>query len=377
MGMVLIIGPWNFPWSLNLIPLIGAIAAGNTCILKPSEISPYTSAVLERLIDISGIDPECYSVVQGGVPEATELLKHQFDKIFFTGNGKVAKVVMKAAAEFLTPVVLELGGKNPTIIAPSANISLAAKRIAWAKTMNCGQCCTAPNYLMIPHTHEAAFIAEFSKVLQNFYPEGIAKSKDYSRIVNAHHFKRLHDILKTTSGEIKLGGEIIDPVDLLMEPTLISLGPVTEGKWRSDSTMQQEIFGPLLPYITYETLDQAIAVAQQMSDTSLGAFVFADDKAEQDAVLEATRSGGFCINEAFKNTLISAMPFGGVGQSGMGQYRGRYTVDCFLHKRPVVGNKGRWVEWLLGFRYPPFIGRDYKMVGSITPKPNFNRPAKL
>lgn len=194
--------------------------------------------------------------------------------------------------------------------------------------------------------------------------------------MNDRQFKRLHDILKTTVGEVKLGGEIIDPADLLMETTLISLGHVTEGKWKFDSTMQQEIFGPLLPYITYDNLDQALDVAKQVSDTSLGAYVFTEDKAEQLAVLEGTRSGGFCINEAFMNTVISGLPFGGVGQSGMGAYRGRYSVESFLHKRPVLGNKGGWVDWLLAFRFPPFLEKNYKMVMSVASQPKFPKPTE-
>lgn len=210
--------------------------------------------------------------------------------------------------------------------------------------------------------------------MKQFYPTGLSNSKDYSRIVNDKHFNRLLDILKTTSGKVKLGGEIIEPTDLLMETTLISLGHVTEGKWKSDSTMQQEIFGPLLPYVTYDTLDQALDIAKKVSDTSLGAYVFTEDKAEQLAVLEGTRSGGFCINEAFMNTVISALPFGGVGQSGMGAYRGKYSVESFLHKRPVLGNRGGWVDWLLAFRFPPFLEKNYKMVMSVVPQPKFSRP---
>lgn len=211
--------------------------------------------------------------------------------------------------------------------------------------------------------------------MKQFFPTGFSNSKDYSRIVNDRHFKRLHDILKTTVGEVKLGGEIIDPSDLMMETTLISLGHATEGKWKFDSTMQQEIFGPLLPYITYDTIDQALDVARQMSDTALGAYVFTEDKAEQLAVLEGTRSGGFCINEAFMNSVMMSMPFGGVGQSGMGAYRGRYSIESFLHKRPVVDNKGGWVDWLLAFRFPPFLDKNYRMVMTVSPRAKFSRPA--
>lgn len=379
MGIVLIIGPWNYPWNLNLIPLFGAIAAGNTCILKPSEVSPHSSASLERLFEISGIDQECYRVIQGAVPETTLVLKQQFDKICYTGNGMVGKIVSRAAAEFLTPVILELGGKNPTVIAPSANIPLTAKRIAWAKTLNSGQSCTAPDYLLIPRSLETTFITELSKTLKAFYPTGLKNSPDYSRIVNDRHFNRVHEILKTTSGEVKLGGEIIDPQDRLMEVTLISLGHVNEGKWRTDSLMQQEIFGPLLAYIIYDddNLASALDVVKKMSDTSLGAYVFAEKKAEQDLVLNNTRSGGFCINEAFMNTVISGLPFGGVGQSGTGVYRGKWSVLSFVHERPVLGNKGGWVDWLIGFRFPPFLESNYKVIKMGVPKPGFSRPSKL
>lgn len=377
MGVVLIIGPWNYPWNLNIIPLVGAIAAGNTCILKPSEVSPHSSAVLEKLFEISGIDRECYKVIQGGVEETTLVLKQQFDKICYTGNGMVGKIVSRAAAEFLTPVLLELGGKNPTVIAPSANIPLAAKRIAWAKSLNSGQSCTAPDYLLIPRSLESEFISELSKILKTFYPTGLKNSKDYSRIVNERHFNRVHEIFKTTTGEVKLGGEIIDPQDRLMEITLISLGHVTEGKWKTDSLMQQEIFGPLLAYVLYDddNINQALEVVKKMSDTSLGAYVFAEKKAEQDLVLNNTRSGGFCINEAFMNTVIAGLPFGGVGQSGTGAYRGKWSVLSFVHNRPVLGNRGAWVDWIIGFRFPPFLDNNYKMIKMAVPRPGFSRPA--
>lgn len=379
MGVVLIIGPWNYPWNLNLIPLIGAIAAGNTCILKPSEISSYTAAVMEKLFEVSGIDMECYKIIQGGVAETTEVLKQQFDKICYTGNGHVGKIVMRAASEFLTPVILELGGKNPTVIAPSANISLAAKRIAWAKSLNSGQSCTAPDYLLIPKSLEQPFIEELSKVLKSFYPTGLRNSPDYSRIVNSRHFNRVHDILKTTSGTIKLGGEIIDEKDRLMEITLISLGHINEGRWKTDSLMGQEIFGPLLGYLIYDddNLPSAVEVVKKVSDTSLGAYVFAEKKSEQDFVLNNTRSGGFCINEAFMNTVIAGLPFGGVGQSGMGAYRDKHSVLSFIHKRPVLGNKGGWVDWLIGFRFPPFLDKNYRIVKLAVPNPGFSRPSKL
>ncbi|KAF8427381.1 Aldehyde/histidinol dehydrogenase [Tirmania nivea] len=379
MGIVLVIGPWNYPWNLNLIPLIGAIAAGNTCIVKPSDISPHSSATLERLFEVSGLDKECYRVIQGAVEETTLVLKQQFDKICYTGNGMVGKIVSRAAAEFLTPVILELGGKNPTVIAPSANIPLAAKRIAWAKVLNSGQSCTAPDYLLIPRSLETSFITELSKVLISFYPTGLRNSPDYSRIVNDRHFSRIHDIFKTTTGEVKLGGEIIDPQDRLMEVTLISLGHVSEGKWRTDSLMQQEIFGPLLAYIVYDddNLTPALDVVKKMSDTSLGAYVFAEKKAEQNLVLNNTRSGGFCINEAFMNTIVAGLPFGGVGQSGMGAYRGKWSVLSFVHQRPVLENKGGWVDWLIGFRFPPYLESNYKVINMVVPKPGFSRPSKL
>ncbi|RPB18533.1 aldehyde dehydrogenase [Terfezia boudieri ATCC MYA-4762] len=378
LGVVLLIGAWNYPWNLNLVPLFGAIAAGNTCILKPSEISPHSAATLEKLFEISGMDKECYRVIQGAVPETTLVLKQQFDKICYTGNGAVGKIVARAAAEFLTPVILELGGKNPVIIAPSANIPVAAKRIAWAKSLNSGQSCVAPDYLVIPRSLETAFITEFSKVLNSFYPTGLRNSPDYSRFVNDRHFNRVHEILKTTSGEVKIGGEIIDPKDRLMEMTLISLGHVSEGKWETDSLMQEEIFGPPLAYIVYDdnNLASAVDVVRKMSDTSLGAYVFAEKKAEQDLVLNNTRSGGFCVNEAFVNSIIAGLPFGGVGQSGTGKYRGKWSILSFVHLRSVVVNNGGWVDWLIGFRFPPFLESNYKVLKMAVPSPGFSRPKK-
>jgi len=187
----------------------------------------------------------------------------------------------------------------------------------------------------------------------------------------------VHEILKTTSGEVKLGGEIIDRQDRLIEVTLVSLGHVSEGKWRTDSLMQQEIFGPLFSYIVYDddNLTSALDVVKQMSDTSLGSYVFAEKKAEKDLVLNNTRSGGFCINEAFMNTVIAGLPFGGVGQSGTGAYRGKWSVLSFVHQRPVLENKGAWVDWLLSFRFPPYLESNYKAIKAGAGKPSFSRPA--
>lgn len=231
---------------------------------------------------------------------------------------------------------------------------------------------------MIPCSLEESFIAELGKVLKQFYPTGLRNSSDYSRIVNERHFNRVHNILKNTQGTVKLGGEIIDPEDRLMEITLISLGHVNEGKWRTDALMQEEIFGPLVGYILYDDdkLSQALEVVKKMSDTSLGAYVFAEKKEEQDLVLNNTRSGGFCINEAFMNTILAGLPFGGVGQSGTGAYRAKWSVLSFVHQRPILGNRGAWVDWIIGFRYPPFLDNNYKMIKMAQKTPSFSRPVE-
>ncbi|KAF8460939.1 Aldehyde/histidinol dehydrogenase [Kalaharituber pfeilii] len=412
-GVVLVVGPWNYPWSTNLIPVFGAIAGGNTVVVKPSEVAPHSAAVVGKVFEAAGLvgngdgGPAVVTVLQGGVDVATEVLKQRFDKICFTGSTGVGKVVARAAAEHLTPTLLELGGKNPTVITPSAPPlpTVVIPRLVWAKALNSGQSCTAPDYVLVPTTLESEFLTSIEKTLAAFYPSGIKSTLDFSRIVNKSHFTRLKSLLERTSGEVKIGGKIIDESDLLIEPTIVSLGSVDNEDWKRDPLMADEIFGPILPYATYDPattpLAQLLSLMQEFSDTSLGAYLFSNSAAEQKLFMDSTRSGGVCINEAFMNTVVMGLPFGGVGQSGMGCYRARWTVDGFVQRRPVLRNRGGWVDWILGFRFPPWrggpVGGDggegqqkgkglmgeggapwkYKAIEMAVAKPGFKRPAGM
>ena len=338
-GVALILGPWNYPVQLLLTPLVSAVAAGNCVMLKPSELAPRTAEAVAALVKETFAE-NFISIFNGGVDVAEALLRERFDKIFFTGSTCVGRAVMAAAAKHLTPVTLELGGKCPGIVCAAAAIGQAAKRIAWGKFMNAGQTCVAPDFVLVQRGVRDAFVIALKKSLREFYGEDASKSPDYGRIVNARHFARLVNYLR--DGKIIHGGEQ-DAKDLFLAPTVL-----TEVLPESP-VMQEEIFGPILPLLEFDKLDDAIALLHERP-TPLALYVFTRDRATQARVLAETRSGGACINDVVSHMIGTGLPFGGLGESGMGAYHGRAGFDEFTHQRAVL-RRALWLD--PPFRYPP------------------------
>lgn len=347
LGAVLVIGCWNFPVQLLLGPLIGAIAAGCTAVVKPSEVSPATAMVMQRVIEAS-LDKEAYPVVQGGVEETSALLNEKWDKIFYTGNAQVGTIIAKKAAETLTPVCLELGGRNPAIITKNADMRIAARRLLWGKFLNAGQVCISQNYTMVDEDVLPEFIDEMKKAMKAFYPQGAKNSPDYARIVNPRHFARIKKMLDETKGKVVIGGET-DESENYIEPTMVI---VTD---ENDSMVKDESFGPLMPVLAIKSLDQAIRIANRVHSTPLGLYAFGSKK-ETDRILNEVTSGGASVNDAFFHGSIPTLAFGGVGDSGSGAYRGKASFDTFSHRRSVTNTPG-WMEALLDVRYPPYAGK--------------------
>lgn len=345
--------------------MIGAISGGNTVILKPSEQSPNCAAVMQRIME-EVLDPDCYACIQGGVPETQALLTEKWDKIFFTGSANTAKIIAKAAAATLTPVALELGGRNPAIVTKKADMRLAARRLLWSKTMNAGQVCISQNYTLIDKEVMPTFIAEMKTAYADFFPKGAKNNPDYGKIVNRKAFDRLKKMLDSTSGKILLGGTM-DADERFIEPTVVEVTDV------NDSLLVEESFGPLIPLLGVDNLDEAISIANSIHATPLGIYAFGS-KEETDKVLLETRSGGASINDGFTHGVIPTLAFGGVGDSGSGSYRGRASFDEFVHQRSITKTPN-WMERLLAFRYPPFTGTDKfaQFARTSVSKPNFDR----
>ncbi|KAI4195429.1 MAG: hypothetical protein LQ346_003448 [Caloplaca aetnensis] len=367
LGAVLIIGTYNFPMNLSITPLVGAIAAGCTAILKPSESAPGVAKVLQHIVE-SSLDASCYGVVQGAVPETTALLNEKWDKIFYTGGVNVAKIIAKKAAESLTPVTLELGGRNPAIVTKNANVRLAAKRLLWGKIMNAGQVCISQNYIMVDKEVVDAFIAEIKVVLKQFFPDGVKESEDFGRIVNVRQWSRLKKMLEETKGTIVIGGDM-DESQRYLEPTVVLVDSPT------DPLVADESFGPLLPILPVEDLDTAIRIATEVHRTPLGLYPFGN-KQETERIMRETQSGGVSVNDAFFHGTIPTLAFGGVGDSGQGAYRGKSSFDCFSHRRSVTTTPG-WMESLLDVRYPPYEGKLAKFKQMSELKPDFDRDGKV
>jgi len=325
LGVSLIIGPWNYPFNLVITPLVGAIAAGNCAVLKPSEIAAYSSSAIAEIIG-KNFDPSFITVVEGGVEVSQELLSEEFDHIFFTGGTEVGKIVMSAAAKYLSPVTLELGGKSPCIVDASVNLDHTAKRIVWGKFINAGQTCTAPDYLLVDGKIKDRLLNRIEKYIREFYGNVPSKSPNYSRIINQKHFFRLAELLK--NGKIIVGGDT-NLENLYIAPTVIE-----QISWE-DKVMQEEIFGPILPVIDYTELDEAIAIVNE-KPKPLALYFFSSNKEHQAKVLRETSSGGACINDTVMQLTIPALPFGGVGASGMGRYHGKAGFDDFSYQRSVL-----------------------------------------
>ncbi len=348
LGVVAIISPWNYPIQLLLSPAAGAIAAGNSVVLKPSEIAPHTSTVITELIH-RYLDPDAVQVIEGGVAETTELLAQKFDHIFYTGNGRIGRVVMEAAAKHLTPVTLELGGKSPTIVDATANLRVAARRIAWGKFLNAGQTCIAPDYLLVDKKVASAFVGELRVAIKEFYGDDPKQSGDYARIVNSHHFNRLASMLN--SGSAVIGGET-DANTKYIAPTVLSDVNI------SAPVMQDEIFGPILPMVEIDNVAEAIAFINSKPHP-LALYVFSEDDRAIDAVIERTTAGGVTVNGTILHISNPNLPFGGVGESGMGAYHGKSSIDIFQHRKPVL-RKSTKVDPSIA--YPPYTEKKMKLI---------------
>jgi aldehyde dehydrogenase (NAD+) len=341
-GVVLIISPWNYPFQLCLSPLIGAVAAGNRVVIKPSEFAPKTSSVIQLILEDVFKKDEVI-LVEGGVEETQILLKQKFDYIFFTGSTMVGKIIMKAASEYLTPVTLELGGKSPCLIEESANIDIAAKRCAWGKFLNAGQTCVAPDYVLVPRHLQEEFISKLNHHLQVFYGN-VKSSKDYPRIINEKHFDRLMSLV--VPEKLAIGGETI------REEKYISPTVMKDVSW-SDKVMEDEIFGPLLPIIPYDSLQDAIE--QIISRPKpLAFYVFSENESKRQEIITKVPFGGGCINDTVIHLANPNLPFGGVGTSGIGSYHGKKSFDTFTHYKSVF-EQGNLVD--IPLRYPPYEGK--------------------
>ena len=339
-GVALIIGPWNYPLQLVLNPLIGALAAGNCAVVKPSELTPATSGVIARLIK-STFEESYVAAVEGGVRTTQELLAHRFDYIFFTGSTQVGRVVMKAAAEYLTPVTLELGGKSPVIVAEDADLELAARRIAWGKFLNAGQTCVAPDYVLVHEQVKEELIEQLRLTIGQFYGQDPASSPDFARIINDRHFDRLHSYLQ--DAQVRVGGQT-DAAARYISPTVVD-----QVTWQQP-IMQEEIFGPVLPVLTFRSIDEAIQVVNDR-ERPLAFYLFSQDGALQEEVLQRVHFGGGCVNDTISHLINPNLPFGGVGSSGMGSYHGQASFELFSNLKSVL-KRGTWLD--LPLRYPPY-----------------------
>ncbi|KAJ5098412.1 hypothetical protein N7532_005413 [Penicillium argentinense] len=360
LGCVLVIGAFNFPFQLTLGPVIGAIAAGNTVVIKPSETTPRCAAVMQKIVE--RLDPSCYQIIQGAIPETQALLAERWDKIFFTGSANVGRIVSKAAAPHLTPVILELGGINPAIVSRKANPRLVARRLLWGKVFNAGQLCTSQNYILVERPLLSSVVTEFKKAYKEFYPNGARFSTDLSRIVNKDHFRRLRLMLENTHGKVVMGG-MMDEEELFIEPTVVLVNSI------DDSLCSQESFGPFIPILPVDSLDEAIELANGLMSTPLNLHPFGN-KADVEHILRSTRSGGASCNDGALH--MPNLPFGGVGESGHGAYRGRASFDVWVHRRPITSSPS-WLERILSVRYPPYAGKlsGYKATALL--KPDFDR----
>lgn len=343
LGSVLIIGPWNYPFQLVISPLIGAIAAGNCAIIKPSEIAPATSKVVAELTEAI-FPPHYVSVQEGGVEVAQSLLAEKFDHIFFTGGTRIGQIVMEAAAKTLTPVTLELGGKSPCIVDSDIKLEVAAKRIVWGKFLNAGQTCVAPDYLLVKEEIKSEFVATLKRVILEIYGEDPSQSPDLSRMVSDRQFDRVVSLLE--GEEIVVGGQHHKETKFIA-PTVL------DNVEQSAPIMQEEIFGPILPVLTYESIEEAISFVNKRPKP-LALYIFSQDKSLQENVLANTSSGGVCINDVVLQLAIWDMPFGGVGNSGIGAYHGKHSFNTFSHQKSIL-RKPFWLD--LDWRYPPYASK--------------------
>lgn len=346
-GNTLIIAPWNYPFQLTVSPLIGAIAAGNTAILKPSELTPHTQKLLCKLIG-EAFPAEYVTCVGGGVEESQALLNEKFDFIFFTGSTKVGRIVMEKASKYLTPVCLELGGKSPCIVDADIDVKTTARRIVWGKFMNAGQTCVAPDYVLVDRKVQDRLVSELKTTLEEFYGKDAKASDSYARIVNTNHVDRLSKLINQK--KVLHGGKVARE-EKFIEPTLVA------GDW-SDEVMEDEIFGPILPIIAYDNLDTALNEVRRRSKP-LAFYLFTKNKNLQEKVITNMSFGGACVNDCIVHLANPDLPFGGVGESGIGSYHGQTSFDLFSHKKSVL-MKPFWGDATM--RYAPYTNLKMKLI---------------
>ena len=355
-GVACVIAPWNYPVQLVLLPMVAAISAGNAVVGKPSEITPASAAAVQALI--RELDDPAVGLVLGGVAETTELLAQRFDHILYTGNGRVARIVMRAAAEHLTPVTLELGGKSPAIVSSNANLQVAARRIAWGKYLNAGQTCVAPDYVLVERPVHDELVRLIGEEITAFYGTDPERSADFARVVDQSHFRRLEKLLH--SGTVAVGGQT-DADTRYIAPTVLT------GVTRDDAVMQEEIFGPILPVLAVDSLAEAVRFVND-DERPLALYTFSEDDRENELVIEGATSGGVCVNATVMHLSNPHLPFGGTGESGMGAYHGKFGFDTFSHQRAVHTRSTRVDPAVL---YPPYTRSKERLVrrGFLLPDP--------
>lgn len=346
LGNILVIGAWNYPYQLSLSPIIAAMAAGNCCILKPSEIAENTMNAMSKIIN-ENFPSEYLYAYEGGIDETTELLKLKFDKIFFTGSTKVGKIVYKAAAENLTPVILELGGKSPAIVTKNANLEVAAKRIVWGKFLNAGQTCVAPDYLLVEESIQEQFLEMLRKYIKEF--KYTPASEQYTKIINQRNFQRLISLID--KDKIYFGGNS-DEEKRYIEPTILHTVD-----W-NDQIMQEEIFGPILPVISFKNYNLALNMILEL-EKPLAAYLFTNNSEEKSTFMQKLSFGGGCINDVVMHLSNDNLPFGGIGSSGIGNYHGKFGFEAFSHQKAIL-EKATWGE--PNIKYPPYSEKKLKWI---------------
>jgi aldehyde dehydrogenase (NAD+) len=351
LGIILIIGAWNYPLQLTLAGLAAAIAAGNCAVVKPSELAPATSELIARRVP-EYLDSECIKVVEGSVPETTALLELPWDHILYTGGGNVGRIVMAAAAKHLTPVTLELGGKSPCVVMPDADLETTARRIVWGKFTNAGQTCIAPDYVLVDADTENKLIPLLQKAITDMFGENPEASDSYGRIVSDRHFERLAGFI--SSGEVEIGGQT-NTETRYVAPTVLT------GVSADSRVMQEEIFGPILPLVRADDLESAIRFVRA-GDKPLAAYIFTKDAAAESRFLEKVACGSACVNDTMMFMTVHELPFGGVGPSGMGNYSGEYGFKTFSHMKAVM-RRGWWPD--LAIRYAPYTDKKFNMLRKL------------
>lgn len=344
LGVCLIFSPFNYPVSLCLSPLIAAIAAGNCCILKTSELTPNVSRVLKQLIKAT-FDPEYIECISGDVEHATALLAQKFDHIFFTGSTDVGKLIMQEAAKSLTPVTLELGGKSPCIVCSDANIDIAVKRIVYGKMLNAGQTCVAPDYVLVHDSIKTLFLTKLTQRITALYGADASQCEDFGRMVSRRHTQRINQMID--SNKVIVGGDV-DVENRYIAPTVLDNVALT------DDIMQEEIFGPVLPVIGFSDYQEVLSIIQSLPSHPLAAYIFSDNKQTQNALISKIQAGGIAVNHCVQHLVNPHLPFGGVGSSGMGSYHGKHGFDCFSHQKSVL-KAATWFD--LSLIYPPYKGK--------------------